>query len=368
MAGAAGVPGQAGEAGLKAAKRGKKLKIVLVTLLALIAAALIAFGFYVNSLNQQMALKNKEEAEKLAKTLAKDTDDSKPFYMLVLGSDARKGDKASRSDVITLIRVDEKKGTLDLISIPRDTAINMGSHDVQKINAAYAIGGAAYAVQTVSEFAGVPITHFVEVNFEDLIRIVDEIGGITVNLPEGFNELGVKLDAGTQTLNGEQALAFARERHQFKGGDFSRAQSQRIVMTAIIKKILKTPAQDLPGVISKLASSISTDMNIADVVQLAESYQSRGIKIYSAACPSYAYMQNGVSYVGTMYVEWREMMQRVDAGLNPNDTKAKIPAAQKENKKLGAATNAASPHDYEQIAKNALNTDSIVQETEPTGR
>lgn len=106
--------------------------------------------------------------------------------MGIFGSDARKGETASRSDVTMLARIDPEAGVVDLISVPRDTMIDIEGHGTQKINAAYAFGGPSEAVKTLSTFAGVPITHYVEVHFEELKDVVNELGGIQVNVPESF--------------------------------------------------------------------------------------------------------------------------------------------------------------------------------------
>ena len=88
------------------------------------------------------------------------------YYVGIFGSDARKGETASRSDVTMLARIDPDKGVVDLVSVPRDTMIELEGHGTQKINAALAFGGPAGAVRALSAFAGVPITHYVEVHFE----------------------------------------------------------------------------------------------------------------------------------------------------------------------------------------------------------
>ena len=96
------------------------------------------------------------------------------------------GDGASRADVTMLCRIDPDIATVDLVSIPRDTMVEIDGYGTQKINAAYSFGGAAGAVETVSQFAGVDISHYAEVHFEELESVVDELGGIWVNVPEAF--------------------------------------------------------------------------------------------------------------------------------------------------------------------------------------
>ena len=127
--------------------------------------------------------------------------------------------------------------------------------------------------------------------------------------------------------------------------------------------MLDTPPAELPGIVGKLASSVSTDYSVTDLVALAQSFQGKNLAMYSAACPSYSLSIDGVSYVGTMFDEWRAMMQRVDAGLDPNDTQAAVPAAQEADSRLGAASNSPAPRDYADLAANAgLTTDDVAPE------
>ena len=131
----------------------------------------------------------------------------------------------------------------DRVSIPRDTMVELPGHGRQKINAAYAFDGAAGAVDAVSKFAGVPITHYAEIHFQELETLVDTLGGVWVNVPvtndeTGSSNTGKRIEAGEQLLNGEQALAFARERYGYTRGDFQRADNQRILAQAIVKKVL----------------------------------------------------------------------------------------------------------------------------------
>ena len=360
--------------GLRRVKKKKsKLPKILITvfavLFALIVCAGIALALWVNSLNKSMGFEDEAQKQELMRVLAPSNDgqnaqESSAFYMLILGSDAREGDGASRADVTMLCRIDPDTATVDLVSIPRDTMVEIDGYGTQKINAAYSFGGAAGAVETVSQFAGVDISHYAEVHFEELESVVDELGGIWVNVPEAFQAGNISFDAGEQKLNGEQALAFARERHNVSGGDFGRAQAQRIIVQAIIKQVLNTPPAERPSIVGKLASSVSTDYSVTDLVSLAQTFQGKSLVMYSAVCPSYSLSRDGVSYVATMFDEWRAMMQRVDAGLDPNDTEASIPESQTENERLGAASNSPAPRHYAGLAENAgLTTDDVAPES-----
>lgn len=348
--------------------RGKKIALgVAIALVVALAGSGTALALYLNGLNSTIQ-GGMDEGEKmeLVEELAPVSSADGSYYVGVFGSDARKGETASRSDVTMLARIDPDEGVVDLISVPRDTMIDMGEHGTQKINAAYAFGGPSEAVKTLSTFAGVPITHYVEVHFDELKDVVNELGGIEVNVPEGFysDTSGLTIEKGEQTLDGDQALAFARERHAVSGGDFSRAQAQRMIIEAIVEKVLAASPTEIPGMVESLARCVTTDYSVTDLVQLALTFKDKGLTMYSAACPSYTLNQNGVSYVGTQYAEWQDMMRRVDAGLDPNDEKAEIPEPQASDTELGAAANAASPKDYEGLVAEGMTTDDVVQADE----
>lgn len=344
-------------------KKHKALKYVGIgcgSLLALLIVFIAIFAVWFGVLGSSMGIKDDSERKELESELTPVNSNEDPFYVLILGSDAREGDEGSRSDVIMLARVDPANADVSLVSIPRDTMVTIDG-STKKINAAYAYGGSAMAVRTVSEFAGVPISHFVSVHFEELEQIVDMLGGVWVDIPENITagNGGMNFEAGNQLLNGEQALAYARERYNVSGGDFGRAQAQRQVVEAIIRQVLKSSPVELPGLITKLASCITTDLSVQDIVSYAQEFLGNDLTVYSAVCPSYTLNQDGVSYVATMYDKWRRMMQLTDAGLDPNSTTDEIPAEQADDDELGAAPNAAGPRDYESLAANAMTTDDV---------
>ena len=181
-----------------------------------------------------------------------DTDLAKePFYVLLMGTDGSNDRQASqeyagdqfRSDSIILARIDPVDKKVTMVSIHRDTLVDMGEYGQNKLNAAHAIGGAALAVETVSKLAGVPISHYAEINFDGFKDVVDALGGVEADVPMEIDDedAGGHLDAGVQTLSGDQALILCRSRHaydEFGDGDSYRAANQRLVLGAIAKKIL----------------------------------------------------------------------------------------------------------------------------------
>lgn len=336
----------------------KMLGIGCGSLLALALVFVAIFALWFGGLSSSMQVDDDQERQDLEDSLADTTSDSDAFYTLILGRDARPGDDASRSDVIMLARIDPKAGTVSLISIPRDTMVTING-ETQKINAAYAFSGAGGAVRCISQFAGVDITHYVSIDFEGLVEVVDMLGGVWVDVPESFSTGTYTFEAGEQLLTGDEALAFARDRYHVSGGDFGRAQAQRILVEAIVRQVLASSPIELPGLISKLASCITTDLSAVQLVELAQQFVGKDLTMYSAICPSYTLYQDGVSYVGTMFDEWRRMMQLTDAGLDPNSETAEIPEAQQADTELGAASNSPAPRDYQGLAENAMTTDDV---------
>lgn len=309
----------------KRKKHSNVRKVILATVCVVAALCIcggIAFAFYVNSISESMKLDSSQQ-DKLNSVLT-DTSTQEPFYMLLLGSDAREEDESSRSDTIILARIDANVGKATLVSIPRDTKVEIEGHGTQKINAAYSFGGPAGAVEAVENLAGVDISHYVEIHFDEFETAVDQLGGVWVDIPvsnnqTGSSNTGVELNAGMQRLNGEQALAFARERYGYNEGDFQRAENQRILVQALADEILSLPAVELPGTVQSLANCISTDFDLNELISLAQTFQSAEHHyFYSAMVPSTTQTIDGVSYAITLEDEWKEMMAMVDSGQDPS--------------------------------------------------
>ena len=258
-----------------------------------------------------------------------------PFYMLLLGIDRGEGREqmadygtdpsAYRTDTIILARVDPPARKVTLVSIHRDTAVNMGEHGLQKINAAYPLGGEAYTTQVVSEFAGVPISHYADVDFEGMCSIVDKLGGIEVTVPVDVIDLeytGAKIYAGTQMINGMQALQLCRARHAYDSygdGDLYRAANQRMIIAAILKKVLAQDPITMVATINDLANFVNTDFAIADLLSLANQFRGMNVEqdIMSGINPTEGQQIEGVWYEICDMNAWKEMMQRVNAGQPP---------------------------------------------------
>lgn len=285
--------------------------IVIVAALAAIAGAALAMW-------QNTADAVKLEDDTIEESLTPAVE-QEPYWMLILGSDSRseKTDRA-RSDVLMLARIDPATPRVTLVSIPRDTKVTIEGYGTQKINAAYALGGAKLAIKTVQSYAGIKISHYAEIYFSGLEDLVDKLGGVTVDVPEYCSYSDVTLRPGVQNLTGHEALIFARCRKTYSQGDFTRTQCQRILVTALAQKVLAQDPTKLPDVVAKAAKCFSTDIPLDELVTLATSMQDMSKNsFYSGMAPSGTGMVNGVSYTFTKINQWKLIMQRADNGEKP---------------------------------------------------
>lgn len=300
--------------------RGKKIALIVCLVLALVlVGAGVATALYMNSLNQEMAIDDPEQAAAIDAALTPVVS-TEPFYMLIIGSDTRNDGEGQRSDTNIVARVDMQKGIVTLISIPRDTAITIDGYGTQKFNAAYAYDGAAGAIKAASNLLGVNISHYVEIDFDGAIDLVDSIGGVTVDVPMTIDDAdaGGYVPQGVQTLDGEHALIFARSRH-YTTGDFQRTTSQRILVEAVVKKVSSLPATELPGLVQKAAKYVTTDMSVTDIIGYAQLFQkANNVTMYSALVPSSTAELNGISYVVCDTATLKQMMAIVNEGGDPS--------------------------------------------------
>jgi len=241
---------------------------------------------------------------------------------LVIGSDSREGTSdlegnfgnsvGQRADVIMLLKVFPDEDRAQIVSIPRDLKVEIDGHATNRVNAAFAFGGGELMVKTVQDTTGIPINHYMEVDFAGFAAIVNELGGVELSFPYPARDLhsGFRVDAGTQTLDGSMALAYARSRHyqeQIDGSwksvdasDIGRTRRQQQLILAILSE-LKRPSSiaDATSLIQSFASHVTVDSTLTqnDIVELAWSLRSLGQSgIETATLPTYSKMVDGRSY------------------------------------------------------------------------
>lgn len=310
----------------------KKHRKGLIALVIAMAAALIlggvAFGgfMYMQSISDK--LQENVDEELVASLSQEEVAPEDPFYVLLMGvdrSDVReKSSDTFRSDSMMLARIDPHQKIVTLVSIERDTYVNIDDVGAAKINASAAYGGAPLVIDTIEEFAGVPISHYVEIDFDGFKAAVDALGGIEVDVPITIDDdnAGGHVDAGLQTLNGDQALILCRSRHaydEYGSGDYYRMANQRMVIGAIAKEILHSDPVTMANTVNAMAEYITTDMSMSQIVSIATQMKGMDVEndIYSAHNPTIS-SYDGVAWIEYCDLEaWKEMMTRVDQGLPP---------------------------------------------------
>jgi LCP family protein required for cell wall assembly len=341
-------------------KRRHALRVTLIVIMAvLLTGGGIAWAYFAN-----ISSRLNDGIDSSLRNQLTEQQGSDPFYMLLLGVDKNQdrvdsseygsADSAYRSDSMMLVRVDPQNKQVTLVSLHRDTLIDFGSNGKQKLNAAYSIGGPSYCVETVSKFAGVPISHYAELDFDSFCAIVDQIGGIDVDVPIDVYDpeyTGADIKAGEQTLNGDQALQLCRARHaydKYGDGDLYRAANQRMVIAAIIKKVLASDAATMTSTVSTMADSVTTDMSLTDILSLATQFQGFDVdnNVYSGMEPTTSEYVNNTWYEICDTTAWKKMMTRVDQGLSPYENASDDPtqglAGSTDNTKNGDSSSTTS--------------------------
>ena len=190
---------------------------------------------------------------------------------LLLGSDSRGAHRSSlanisgeRSDTIVIVHVPADRAHLTVMSIPRDSWLDIPGHGRAKINAALSVGGVPLAVQTVESLIGSRIDHVAVVDFAGFEAVTDALGGVDVDNPIGFESSlnGHTFPQGTQRLNGAEALAFARERYAFTDGDFQRVRNQQLLIRSLLSGVMHKSTVIDPGTMGALIGAVTPHLEI----------------------------------------------------------------------------------------------------------
>lgn len=204
------------------------------------------------------------------------------YTCLLAGADDGNG----KTDTIMLGVFDTKAKTASLVSVPRDTLVSINGRN-HKINAAYGLGGMELLCETVEEMLVVPVDFYVLVELEAFSAIVNEIGGIWFDVPMDMNyedpyqDLVIHVQKGYQRLNGEQALGVMRFREGYASQDLGRVQTQRALLTAMVKQTITVSNADKVGALMKILNRyVKSDMPLNDMIYFGT--QAIGMNLDSA--------------------------------------------------------------------------------------
>lgn len=297
-------------------KIGTKIIIMLLSLVFLTVGAGALYATTLLNYSDEAIAKtykslggSEEESDVIAAT--------EPLTILLMGVDTDQATRGldwegGRSDTMILVTVNPKTKKTTMMSLTRDIMVEIAeangesSGTVEKLNHSYSYGQAPMAVATIEKLMNININHYVEINMDGLVELVDAIGGITVNNTLGF-PISIEeqepaytavVPTGKQLVNGDQALVYARMRYDDPEGDIGRQKRQREVITAIVKKLLQLDGfTQYKKILDAISNNMRTDVVIStktmpsllgykDSLTSLESYQLQGE----------GQMVNGLSY------------------------------------------------------------------------
>ena len=282
-------------------KKSRKLwlKIPLAILLLLvIGVGVYAFSVYndaKNTVNDKMHDPVESIDLDITKKKIKATE---PLNILLMGIDTEESDKG-RSDALMVLSLDPQNDSMQLISIPRDTRTTIAGRGVEdKINHAYAFGGADMTVATVENFLDVEMDYYVRMNMTGLQELIDELGGITVDNEIVWNDGKYDFQKGVTELDGDKAMHFVRMRKQDPEGDFGRTKRQRKVIEGIIDRGASVGSVTKIGsMIDILGNNMATNLDFNDMKKLLSGYKDTRKNVVS-----YQLQGSGTNIGGVYYL------------------------------------------------------------------
>jgi LCP family protein required for cell wall assembly len=216
-----------------------------------------------------------------------------PLNILLAGVDLRSGltaqqqqelhvghDVTDNSDTMMLIHVSADRSQVTVISLPRDSWVQIPGHGMNKINAAFGLGGPQLMVKTVEGSTGLTVNDFIQVNFLGFVKVIDALGGVNLCLPYSVNDpsSGLDLTAGVHHVDGLTALEYARDRHSFALSDLARIQDQQRLLASLLSEAISSGTLADPLKLSRFlqaaVAAVKVDQNL-NVTALAD--QLRGI-------------------------------------------------------------------------------------------
>jgi LCP family protein required for cell wall assembly len=194
-----------------------------------------------------------------------------PVTFLLVGSDTRgetlEGDDPDgRSDAIMIARFSADREHAQLISIPRDSWVDIPGHGKNKINASYAFGGPSLLIQTVEQLTEVRIDHYVAIDFDGLIQVTDDLGGVDVQVAETSSNGPYTFPAGMNHLDGDQVRWYLAQRKGLPGGDFDRVKRQQQYLRSMFSQLFSSDTFTGPGKLDAALLAVTSAVSIDDTL------------------------------------------------------------------------------------------------------
>lgn len=308
----------------------KKILIIVISLVLIlvITGGIVFAKLYHDVAKSADATYAKVERTKTSAGREADVDLSKkePFSVLLLGVDTGALGRTykGRSDSMMVATVNPNDNKTTLVSLERDTYATIVGHGTEdKINHAYAFGGAGMSMDTVSDLLDIPIDHYIVINMEGIQQLVDAVGGVDVNnsLKFDYSQDGktYNYDIGKIHLEGMKALGYLRMRYDDPEGDYGRQRRQREVVTAIAKKVLSLDGvTQYKALLDAMEDNVLTDLTFDQMKQIALDYRDAFKTIDTQQLKGTGFMQDGVSYQRVSEEDLKALQDQLKTELEIN--------------------------------------------------
>ncbi|QEK12041.1 LytR family transcriptional regulator [Crassaminicella thermophila] len=282
----------------------KFLKVLIIAFICFVVVMTSGTYIFLNSISKGDSYSHEKPVSEDALPKKKER-----VNVLIVGVDAKdsKSSKYARTDTIMLATFNPDTKKIDLISIPRDTrTVIRGRTKKDKINHAHVYGGINLSMKAVKDLLGVPVHYYVKINYTGLAKIVDDVGGVEVDVPMDMHyydpkadpPLKINLKKGRQVLDSNKAMQFLRFRKGYINQDLGRIDAQHTFLTALADKLLK------PQIITKLPKLVKTfntyvDTNMPITTMTSYALQAKDIKledINMITIPGESKLINGLWY------------------------------------------------------------------------
>lgn len=299
--------------------KGKKIFAIIFGIILVLFLAVVGMGAKLYWDVSKSMDKTYETVERSKKSQV-NLNNKEPFSVLLLGIDT--GDdgrvEQGRSDTTIVATVNPRDKQTTLVSLARDTYVDIpGQGKQDKLNHAYAFGGASLAMDTVENYLNIPINHYVSINMAGLKELVNAVGGIEVNNNLTFSQDGYDFTIGKISLNGEQALSYSRMRYEDPNGDYGRQERQRKVIEGIVQKVLSlNSVSNYQEILTAVSDNMKTDLSFDDMKKIALDYRSAFGKVKQDQLQGTGFMQDGVSYQRVDEQELTRVQQELKNQLN----------------------------------------------------
>lgn len=292
--------------------KNKGLKIFMISLLLALLAILLIYGSIVWKFYS--GIPDVVPADQVDSTAAevqiaqKEQKEDEVINVLLVGTDTRDPNaEMGRSDTMMMLSYNKTQKKSTIVSFLRDSLVEIDGHGKTRLGHAYAYGGVGLTINTLNQTYDLDIQKYATINFDNLVSVIDEIGGVEVFISEEeaeyYRQCGMPdIVAGDVTLTGSQALVHARNRTL--GSDFERTRRQRSVMYGVYRKVMseKDPAA-IMSLITYCMDYVKTNMSVTEIYELAmEVLTTENLKMQQAAIPQDG-MYKGITYEGMSVLE-----------------------------------------------------------------